>query len=85
MSFPSADRAMYFSVALIVVTTHIDPMQLIPELFAVTVGVPVVSVTVMSTRVPEQTGMRWAVSPRESGSMMLPVMKFATFGLLDGL
>jgi hypothetical protein len=76
---------MYFSVALIVITTHVLPVQLIPPLFAVTVGAPVESVTLTSTRVPEQTGIRWAVSPREPGSMMLPVMKFVTFGLLDGL
>ena len=85
MSFPTLERAMYFSVALIVSTTHVDPMQLILLLFAVTLGVPLVSVTLTSTRVPEQTGMRWAVFPRESGSTMLPVMKLTTFGLLLGL
>ena len=76
---------MYFSVALIVVTTHVDPVQVIPPLLAVTVGAPVVSSTVTPTRVPEQTGIRWAVSLRESGSITLPLMKLTTFGLLDGL
>ena len=72
-------------VVLIASTTHVDPVQLIPLLFAVTVGVPLVSVTLTSTRVPEQTGMRRAVPRRESGSMMLPVMKFTSVALLDGL
>ena len=48
----------------------------------VTEGTPVVSDTVMSTGVREQTGMRCAVSPSESGSTMFPVMKFTTFALL---
>ncbi len=73
---------MYFCFSLVVLATQLEPLQLIPELFDVTIGAPVVSVTLMSTRVPEQTGMRWAVSPRELGSTMLPVMKLTTFALL---
>ncbi len=85
MSFPSLERAMYFSFALIAITVHVDPLQLIPLLFSVTVGMPVVSVTSTLTEVPEQTGIRWAASPREPGSMMCPWMILASFKLLSGL
>ncbi len=85
MSFPSDERAMYFSVALIVITTQPLPRQVMPALFAVTVGVPVVSVTRTVTSVPSQTGIRCAVAPSEPGSMTLAVMKFTTLGLLLGL
>ena len=74
---------MYFCLSAIASTTHADPVQLIPELLSVSVGVPVESVTATSTRLPEQTGMRWAVSPSEPGSITLPVIKLTTFALLD--
>jgi hypothetical protein len=73
---------MYFSVSVMPATLQVAPLQLIPALFAVTEGTPVVSDTAMSTVVREQTGMRCAVSPSEFGSTMFPVMKFTTFALL---
>ncbi len=76
---------MYFCFAEISATLHVEPLQLIPSLFAVTVGTPVMSVTTTSTWVPEQTGIWCVLSLRESGSTMVPVMKLNTFGLLDGL
>ena len=76
---------MYFSVVPIIVTTHVDPVQRIPSLFSVTIGVPVVSVTLISTELPAQTGMRLAFSPSDCGSTMLPVMKLRILGLLVGL
>ena len=85
VSFPSLERAMYFCFAEIFAMLHVEPLQLIPSLFAVTLGTPVVSVTMTSTWVPEQTGIWCAFSLRDSGSTMVPVMKLATFGLLDGL
>ena len=69
MSFPSLERATYFSVAWIASTTHVEPLQLIPELFAVTVGVPVgvavaVAVAVaLGKKGPAETGID---SPRAS-------------------
>ena len=56
VSFPSLDRAMYFSFSVMPATLQVAPLQLIPALFAVTEGTPVVSDTVMSTGVREQTG-----------------------------
>ncbi len=85
MSFPSDERAMYFVVPVSDGTRQLEPTQLMPELFAVTVGMPVLSVTAISTWVPSQIGIRWAVVPREVGSTMFPVMKFTTFWLLGAL
>ena len=85
LSVPSLEVAMYFSVLRIISTTHVFPLQLIPSLFDVTIGVPVVSVTVTFTRVPSQTGMRLSFSPSELGFTMLPRIMFRIFRLLDGL
>ena len=46
---------------------------------------PVLSVTMMLTSVPAQTGMRWAVAPSEPGSTIFPKMVWVIFELLVGL
>jgi hypothetical protein len=83
VSLPSAETDLYFSVAF---TVPKQPAELHVRLpLAVFIGVPVESVTPMSTCVPAQTGMRWAVSPSEPGSTMLPLIVCDTFMLLVGL
>jgi hypothetical protein len=76
---------MYFVVPVSDGTRQSEPTQLMPVLFGLTVGVPVLSVTAISTWLPSQMGIRWAVVPRDPGSTTFPVMTFTTFWLLDAL
>jgi hypothetical protein len=83
LSRPSWDVDWYFSVAL---TTPEHPAASQVRLpAAVFVAVPVESVTMVVTSVPVQTGMRCAVSRRDPGSTMCPVIAWTTFALLVGL
>jgi hypothetical protein len=83
VSLPSEETDLYFSVALTAPEQPDESHERLPS--AVLMGVPVMSVTLTFTSVPAQTGIRWAVSPSESGSTMFPMITCETFGLLDGL
>ena len=88
MSFPSAEREMYFTVPWISEIVHPEESQEIPlptEPLMVLLGSPVVSNVKIFTTVPSQTEIRVAFVLSKPGLMMFPVIAWETLELLAGL
>ncbi len=85
VSLPSAEREMYFTLAVTFAATHPELLQTIPGLFGVLLGVPVESVTVTLTELPRQTVSLLTFRPSEVGSMMFPAIRCRTLALFVAL
>ena len=91
VSLPSVETDLNFSVTLSALTEQVFPLHVIMPLPSlVLVATPVESVDVMLTSVPAQIGIRLAlhgplIGQMPLGSMIFPVMSWATLMLLAAL